>query len=196
VRHLGRVGVFCGSSTGTDGRHLDAAWTLGQRLAADGIGLVYGGGAVGLMGVVADGCIAGGGEVVGVIPRRLFAREVVHRGVAQLVEVASMHERKQRMYELADGFAALPGGLGTLEELAEVLTWNQLGIHAKPLALVDVAGHWDGLLAWLDRSVDDGFLRPEQRRAVVTVDDVADVVAALRAAELPPVPRLLDLDET
>ena len=120
--------VFCGSSTGTEVAYLDAAEELGSLLAGAGIGLVYGGGSVGLMGAVADACLAAGGDVTGVIPAGLFRKEIGHTGLTQLVEVASMHERKQLMYELADGFVALPGGLGTLEELAEVLTWNQLGI--------------------------------------------------------------------
>ena len=193
---LRRIGVFCGSSTGTDPTHVAAASELGALLAAEGIGLVYGGGAVGLMGAVADACLAAGGEVIGVIPTGLFSKEVGHTGLTSLLEVATMHERKARMYELADAFAALPGGLGTLEELAEVLTWNQLGIHRRPLALVDVAGHFTGLLAWLDRAVADGFVRPEHRRSILSVADVAAVVPALRAADLPALHKWLDLDET
>jgi uncharacterized protein (TIGR00730 family) len=196
VRELQRVGVFCGSSTGTDRRHLATAEALGALLAAEGIGLVYGGGAVGLMGAVADACLAAGGSVTGVIPAGLFAKEVPHAGLAELVEVGSMHERKQLMYELADGFAALPGGLGTLEELAEVLTWNQLGIHAKPLALVNAGGHFEGLLRWLDRAVVDGFVRDAHRRSIVVVDTAEDVLAALRGAELPKLHKWIDLAET
>ena len=191
-----RVGVFCGSSTGADPRHLDAAGRLGRAVAEAGLGLVYGGGAVGLMGALADACLAAGGEVVGVIPVGLFEKEVAHRGLTELVEVGSMHERKARMYELAGAFAALPGGIGTLEETAEVLTWNQLGIHRRPLALVDIGGHWSGLLAWLDRAVADGFVRAEHRASVVVVGDVDGVLPALRAAELPRLQKWIDLGET
>ena len=195
MRALGRVGVFCGSSTGTDPEHVAAALALGTALADAGVGLVYGGGAVGLMGAVADACLAGGGEVIGVLPRGLFAKEVGHAGLTELVEVATMHERKQRMYDLVDGFAVLPGGLGTLDELAEALTWNQLGIHAKPVAVVDVGGHFDGLLRWLDRAVADGFVRAEQRDAIAVVPDVDAVLPALRTIELPRQHKWLDLDD-
>ncbi len=193
VRHLG---VFCGSSLGADDRARAVAAELGTTLAAEGVGLVYGGAAVGLMGVVADACLAAGGAVVGVIPVGLFAKEVGHTELTELVEVGTMHERKRELFNRADAFVALPGGLGTLDELAEVLTWNQLGIHAKPLALLDVGGCWDGLLAWLDRAVHDGFVRAEHRDAVVVVDAVADLLPALRTAELPVLHKWLDLDET
>ena len=195
MRAVRRVGVFCASSTGTDPDHVAAALALGSVLADAGIGLVYGGGAVGLMGAVADSCLAAGGSVIGVLPRGLFAKEVGHGGLTELVEVATMHERKQRMYDLVDGFAVLPGGLGTLDELAEALTWNQLGIHAKPVVLVDVGGHWEGLLRWLDRAVDDGFVRPEQRDAVAVVGDVSEVVPTLQSLELPRQHKWLDLDD-
>lgn len=192
---LDRVAVFCGSSTGSDPRHRAAAAALGEELARAGVGLVYGGGAVGLMGALADACLAAGGTVVGVIPTGLFAREVPHGGLSELVEVGSMHERKRTMYDLADGFVALPGGLGTLDELAEVLTWNQLGIMAKPVALVDAGGHFSGLLGWLDRAVADGFVRAEQREALVVVPEVSAVLGALAAAPVPRLPKWLDLEE-
>ena len=174
------LGVFCGSSSGSTGRHVALARELGQRLASDGVELVYGGGEVGLMGELADACLAGGGRVVGVIPVGLFSREVAHRGVTELHEVASMHERKQLMYERSEGFLALPGGLGTLEELAEVVTWSQLGLHAKPLVLVDTEGFWSGLIAQLDHMVAEGFLRAENRalvRRAESVDEALDRVA-------------------
>src|SRR5712692_4643559 len=137
--------VFCGSSCPPDPRYRAAARALGELTAVSGITLVYGGGQVGLMGEIADAALAAGGRVIGVIPAGLFDLEVVHRQLTELREVASMHERKQLMYDLSDGFVALPGGLGTLEELAEVTTWSQLGLHAKPVVLLDVDGFWDPL---------------------------------------------------
>lgn len=181
--------VYCGSSLGSDPRYRDAAAELGGLLGAAGVELVYGGGSVGLMGVLADAALAAGGRVVGVLPRGLFRREIGHAGVTELVEVDSMHERKQVMFERADAFAALPGGLGTLEELAEVSTWAQLGIHAKPVAVVDVGGYWRPLLEQLDRAVALGFLAPETRAAIVRVERAADLLPALASAASPlPVP--------
>lgn len=188
--------MFCGSSSGNDPAFADAATRLGGALAAAGTGLVYGGGAVGLMGIVADACLAGGGTVQGVIPTGLFRREVGHTGLTELHEVASMHERKQLMYDLADGFVALPGGLGTLEELAEVLTWNQLGILAKPVALLDVGGFWQPLVRWLDEADDAGFVRAEHAASLRLVEEVDDVLGVLAAAEVARVHKWLDLDET
>ena len=193
---LRRLCVFCGSSDGADPAHRAAAVQLGATLAERGVGLVYGGGSVGLMGAVADACMAAGGAVIGVIPTGLFGKEVGHHGLTELVEVASMHERKALMYERADGFVALPGGLGTLEELAEVLTWNQLGILAKPVALLDVGGFWQPLVHWLTEAVEAGFVRTEHAASLRVVDDVADVLDVLAAAELPRVHKWLDLDET
>lgn len=196
VPDIRRLCVFCGSSTGSDPNHLAAALELGTVLAERRVRLVYGGGAVGLMGAVADACLAGGGEVVGVIPTGLFRKEVGHPGLTELVEVASMHERKALMYDLAEGFVALPGGLGTLEELAEVLTWNQLGILAKPVALLDVGGFWEPLVQWLTEAVEAGFVRPRHAGALRVVDRAADVLDVLAAAEVPHLHKWLDLDET
>lgn len=195
MAELDRVCVFCGSSPGNDPRFRTAAEQLGQVLAAASVGLVYGGGAVGLMGVLADACLEAGGEVIGVLPTGLFRREVGHTGLTELHEVASMHERKRLMYDLADAFVALPGGLGTLEELAEVLTWNQLGIIAKPVALLDVAGAWDGLVGWLTDAVEHGFVRPEHAGALVLVDAPDAVLATLAATEVPRLDKWLDLEE-
>lgn len=175
--------VFCGSSSGTDPRYRAAATELAGALAARGIDVVYGGGRVGLMGVVADAALAGGARVIGVIPRGLFSKEVAHTGVTELREVASMHERKALMYDLSDAFVALPGGYGTLEELAEVTTWAQLGLHAKPVALLDVAGFWDDLVALLDRMVTDGFLKPQNRGLVLHHRDPVTLLDALAAFE-------------
>lgn len=152
-------------------------------LAQRGIGLVYGGGRVGLMGDLADSCLAHGGTVTGVIPVGLFSREVGHTGITELHEVGSMHERKQLMYDLADGFIALPGGLGTLEELAEVATWSQLGLHAKPVVLLDVDGFWDPLVALLDRMVTTGLLKPENRELVVRARSQEEALGLLESAE-------------
>ena len=180
---IGSVCVFCGSSRGSDPAHVRVAQELGALLVERGIDLVYGGGEVGLMGELADACLAAGGRVVGVIPRGLFTREVAHRGLTELHEVASMHERKQLMYDLADAFIGLAGGYGTLEELAEVTTWSQLGLHAKPIALVDVAGFWQPLAAQLDRMVDDGFLKPANRALVRLCDTPAEALDHLAVAE-------------
>lgn len=166
VGELQAVCVFCGSSTPPGALFERTAASVGELLAERGVTLVYGGGRVGLMGTLADACLARGGRVLGVIPSGLFTREVAHRGVTQLHEVSSMHERKQLMYDLADAFMALPGGLGTLEELAEVATWSQLGLHRKPIVLVDVDGFWDPLVAQLDRMVETGLLKPANRMLV------------------------------
>lgn len=188
--------VYCGSSPGFDPVHGDAARELGALLAANGIRLVYGAGAVGLMGIVADAVLAAGGEVVGVIPTGLFSREVGHRGLTELVEVGSMHERKQLMFELSDAFVALPGGYGTLEELAEMTTWAQLGIHSKPIAVLDVGGFWTPLLQFVDRAIAEGFVKEKQRGLIVAVDRVADLLGALAAYHVEPTEKWLDLDET
>ena len=177
---LRAVCVFCGSTAPPDGGYREAARSVGELLADRGTTLVYGGGRVGLMGEVADACLARGGRVVGIIPVGLFTREVAHRGISELHEVASMHERKQRMYDLADGFVALPGGLGTLEELAEIATWSQLGLHRKPIALLDVDGFWDPLVAQLDRMVEQGFVTRANHELVLRTGSAA---AALRALE-------------
>lgn len=174
--------MFCGSSTPPDERYVQAARRLGHRLAERGLHLVYGGGRVGLMGAVADACLERGGRVTGVIPVGLFSREVGHTGVTELIEVGSMHERKQRMYDLADGFVALPGGLGTLEELAEAATWSQLGLHRKPVVLLDVGSFWTPLLSLLDTMVDAGLLKPANRRLVQWAGDPDSALAALAAS--------------
>jgi hypothetical protein len=155
-----RLCVFCGSSGGRAPVYAEAARALGQELVRRGLGLVYGGGSLGLMGAIADATLAAGGEVTGVIPRGLRRKEQAHAGVTALHVVGSMHERKALMARLADGFVALPGGLGTLEEILEILTWAQLGIHRKPVGLVNVAGYWDGLLTLVRHAVREGFVRP------------------------------------
>lgn len=157
------VCVYCGSQKGISPAFSGAAAALGAALARDGLTLVYGGGSVGLMGVLADAAITAGGRVVGVIPRLLMERELAHRGLAELVVTESMQERKARMAGLSDAFIALPGGIGTLDELFEMWTWAQLGLHDKPCALINTAGYYDPLIAFLDGAVREGFLRPEAR---------------------------------
>ena len=164
-----RVCVYCGSRVGARPAYAAAAREVGTRLAEAGVGIVTGGGRVGLMGVVADAALAAGGEVVGVIPQALMDREVGHVGLTELYVVPTMHERKALMAELADAFVALPGGLGTLEEIAEALTWVQLGIHAKPCALLDVEGYYAPFAAFLDHTVAEGFVL-EDRRAAILVE--------------------------
>jgi len=180
------VCVFCGSSAPADPRYRDAARGLGALVARRGIDLVYGGGSVGLMGELANAALDAGGRVIGVIPAGLFAREINHTGLTELHEVASMHERKQLMYDRSDGFIALPGGLGTLEELAEVTTWSQLGLHSKPVVLLDVGGFWEPLIAQLDRMVDVGLLKPPGRDLIQrsqSAEEALGLLAAARTAE-------------
>lgn len=183
MNELTAVCVFCGSSTPPDPGYRETAERLGRTLARRDITLIYGGGRVGLMGAVADATLDAGGRVVGVIPSGLFRREVAHRGISELREVSSMHERKKTMYDLADGFVALPGGLGTLEELAEVATWSQLGIHKKPLVLLDVGNFWDPLVSLLDTMLGVGLLRPENRSLVQRAGSVELALTTLQTTE-------------
>jgi len=154
-------------------------------VARRGLGLVYGGGSVGLMGELADAALGHGGRVTGVIPKSLWAREINHTGLTELHEVRSMHERKRLMYDKSDAFIALPGGLGTLEELAEVATWSQLGLHSKPVALLDVDGFWEPLVALLDQMVSTGLLTPASRALIRRTRSAEEALAVLAAAELP-----------
>jgi len=177
-----RVTVFCGSAFGSDPAFRAAAADLGRLLAEAGIGLVYGGGHVGLMGVVADAALEAGGEVIGVIPRRLADREVAHEGLTDLRVVETMHERKAQMNDLADAFVVLPGGLGTLDEIFEILTWEVLGYHAKPSVFVDVKGFWSGLFATLDEMARSGFIASDvvsNIRRVSTPSDVLDTLQTM-----------------
>ena len=168
---LRRVCIFCGSSTGLQPEYREAAEAIAIHLAQRRVDVVFGGGCVGLMGVVADTALAHGGHVIGVIPSALVAREIAHRGLPDLRIVSSMHERKALMASLSDAFIALPGGFGTFEEFCEVVTWTQLGLHRKPCGLLNIAGYYDPLVALFDRAVADGFIRPENRGIVVTESD-------------------------
>lgn len=181
-----RVCVFCGSNPGGDPRFGAAAEAPGQALAAAGIGIVYGGASVGLMGRVADGALARGGEVIGVIPRALVDLELAHGGLSELHVVGSMHERKALMADLADAFVALPGGLGTLDELFEILTWAQLGLHRKPVGVLDANGYFAPLLEFLDGAVDARFLAPPYRAMLVVAMTAEELLQGFRRYRPPP----------
>jgi uncharacterized protein (TIGR00730 family) len=170
-----RICIFCGASPGRDPAYLGLATEVGAGLADRGIGIVYGGSRVGMMGAVADAALQRGGEVIGVIPRALVDRELAHTGLTEQRVVGTLHDRKAGMAALSDGFIALPGGLGTLEELAEVASWAQLGLHAKPIGLLGRAGYWDALLGWLDHAVAEGFVAPGHR-ALVALDPDLDAL--------------------
>jgi uncharacterized protein (TIGR00730 family) len=191
-RVFGRLAVYCASSNLTLDRYGDAAYAVGKRLAELGIGVVYGGGRVGLMGRVADGALDHGGEVIGVIPRKLQALELGHHGCTRLEVVDTMHERKLRMAELADGFIALPGGWGTWEELFEVVTWTQLGYHHKPVGVLNVHGYYDPLLAMVEHAIGEGFVRPMLRGLLCHDRDLDGLIEAMRVAELPAIEKWLE----
>jgi uncharacterized protein (TIGR00730 family) len=193
---LARLCVYAGSNAGTNPAYAEGARALGAELSRRGVGLVYGGGRVGLMGVVADAVLAGGGEAIGVMPQALMDRELGHAGLTELRVVASMHERKALMAELADGFVALPGGIGTLEELVEILTWSQLGIHAKPAGVLDAAGFYAGFGAFLDHMVAEGFLHPRTREGVLADADPAALLDRLGEWRPPDVHKWLDLERS
>jgi uncharacterized protein (TIGR00730 family) len=181
-----RVCVFAGSSAGAVPEYRTAAAALGRAVAGRGMGVVYGGAHVGLMGFLADAALAAGGEVVGVIPRALVARELAHTGLTDLHVVESMHQRKALMADLSDAFVALPGGWGTLDELFEILTWAQLGLHQKPCGLLNVRGYFDRLLAFIDHSIQEGFVRSDYRR-LISVADAAEPLLGLLASPAPPI---------
>jgi uncharacterized protein (TIGR00730 family) len=182
---LNSVSVFCASSTGAKPIYAESARRFGEALAARGIALVFGGGCVGLMGVIADAAIGSGGRAIGVIPRALVEREIAHRGLTTLHVVETMHERKQRMADLADAFVMLPGGFGTWDEFCEVVTWAQLGIHRKPLGVLNVGGYYDPMLAMADRAVAEGFVSAVQRDRLVVDDDEARLLDRLALAPVP-----------
>ena len=191
-----RVCVYCGSSLGNQAIYREAATAMGGLLAARGIGLVYGGGNVGLMGVIADAVLAGGGEVIGVIPHSLANREIAHAGVTDLRVVDSMHTRKAMMAELSDAFIAMPGGVGTFEEFFEAVTWTQLGVHRKPCGLLNTAGFYTPLAAFVDQAVTEGFIKPVHRASIVVDDHPERLLDALAKVELPDVPKWIGREET
>jgi len=188
---LANVCLFCGSNTGTRPSYADGAREIGRTLAAHGMTLIYGGGSVGLMDIAAQAALDAGGRVIGVITEQLIVREVGHSGLDELHVVATMHERKALMAKLSDAFVALPGGFGTFDELCEMATWDQLGIHAKPLVVVNLEGYFDSFLAQLDRAVADGLLRAEHRALLACAPTVELALAVLAAWQPPPVPQWL-----
>lgn len=174
-----RIAVYCGAASPADPVYLDCARAVGRGLAERGIGLVYGGGRLGLMGALADGALAAGGEVIGVIPRLLVEAEVAHRGLTALEVVDTMHERKARFTELADGFITLPGGTGTMDELWEALSWAQLGYHADPVGLLNIAGYYDELIAFWEKMGRTGFVRPQHQGLLIVSDTLDALLAAM-----------------
>jgi hypothetical protein len=191
-----RLCVFCGSSVGVNPAYAEAATTMGTLLASRGIGLVYGGGNVGLMGVIANAALAAGGEVIGVIPRALADREIEHTGLTELRVVDSMHTRKAMMADLSDAFVAMPGGVGTFEEFFEAITWTQLGLHRKACGLLNVAGFYTPLAQFIDQAVAEGFIRPVHRTAIVVDDDPVRLLDTLSTIDLPNVPKWIKRGET
>lgn len=192
MSEISSIAVYCGSSSGTDPSYVEVASAFGAVLAENSIRLVYGGGEVGLMGTIADSVMQNGGQVLGVIPKGLFSRELKHTGLTELIETSSMHERKQIMADEADAFVAMPGGLGTLEELAEVATWAQLGIHNKPIAVLDINEFWTPFMQFIDGAISAGFIKEVNRSIIAKIDKVEDVIPILRAYDVPYVDKWLD----
>lgn len=196
LRSHRRLAVFCGSSAGRSPLYAQVARQFAEACVQRGYGVVYGGGRVGLMGILADAVLAQQGEVIGVIPEFLSTKELRHGGLTRLEIVPSMHARKALMAELADAFVALPGGLGTLDELCEILTWSQLGLHRKPVGLLNVNGFFDALLAQVDRATEEGFCRPEHRQLFCVAEEAHPLLDRLEALHLPPTVKWLDWDQT
>jgi uncharacterized protein (TIGR00730 family) len=190
-RQMNRICVFCGTNTGSQPEYGAAARELGQILAEQGIELVYGGASVGIMGELADSVHEHGGHVTGIIPQQLMEKEAAHTGIPNLIVVASMHQRKSQMADMSDGFIALPGGIGTLEGFLEILTWGQLGIHAKPSGILNVAGYFDGLIRFLDHAVQEGFLTEEHRGAIIMEDDPRHLLERMQASTPPDSKKLM-----
>lgn len=189
------ITVFCGANSGTDPIYSDQAFAVGQTLARLKIGLVYGGAKIGMMGAVADGVLNGGGQVTGVIPWFLRKKEVAHENLTTLIVVESMHERKMKMHELSDGVIALPGGFGTLEELFEMLTWGQLGLHKKPIGILNVAGFYDALCALIQTMTDQGFLKESNRKMLLVSDDIEDLLDKMANYVAPEVGKWIEKEE-
>lgn len=191
-----RICVFCASNPGVRPEYMELARTVGRQLASAGVSVVFGGGRVGLMGALADGVLERGGKIIGVMPHALVQREAAHHGLSELHIVDSMHERKAMMADLSDGFIALPGGIGTLEELFETWTWAQLGVHTKPLGLLDVADYWKSLVEFLDHMGAEGFMRPYTRELLLIDNDIDQLLQRMRAHSAPQVTRWVSLRET
>lgn len=182
-----RVAVYCGSATPRDPMYMELAWNVGRSLAERGIGVVYGGGRLGLMGAVADGALEAGGEVIGIIPQALVDAEVAHRGLTELHVVSGMHDRKRAFTDLADGFVTIPGGTGTMDELWEALSWAQIGYHTDPVGLLNAGGYYDHLVAFWEKMGDVGFLRPQHRGLLIIADTLDDLLERM-AAHVPAQP--------
>ena len=195
-KSLSSISVFCGSSQGFDPVFRETAFTLGETLASRNITLVYGGARIGLMGAVADGCISRGGKVIGVIPHFLRTKEVAHENLNELILVETMHERKMKMHDLCDAFIALPGGYGTLEELFEMITWAQLGLHQKPVGVLNVQGFYDPLLEQVGTMVKAGFLKAEHRHMLLTSNSPSQLLDELNSYEAPPVKKWITESRT
>jgi uncharacterized protein (TIGR00730 family) len=195
LHDIRRVCVFCGSSVGSNAAYRQAAEEIGREIARRGWELVYGGGRVGLMGAVADAVLAAGGLVTGVIPELLANKELLHTGATKMHVAPSMHARKAQMEELADAFIALPGGYGTFEELLEIITWAQLGIHAKPIGLLNVRGFYDGLVRFFDHAIGEGFIKQKHRDLIVTADTPRDLLDRLERHEMPQVKKWITRSE-
>lgn len=189
------VTIFCGSSNGSDPVYRSRAVSLGRILANEGIEVIYGGAKVGLMGAVADAVLSAGGKVTGIIPRFLRSKEIAHEGLTKLVMVESMHERKTQMHEMSDGIIALPGGFGTLEELFEMLTWAQLGLHKKPIGLLDINGFYDHLKLLLKNMVANGFLKEINYNMLLISDDTNDLLGKMKSYVAPDIPKWISEDE-
>ncbi len=194
-RPIKRICVYCGTSAGRRDVYREITQELGRLMAAEGVGLVYGGAVVGLMGVLADAASAAGGEVIGIMPRSLLDREIGHPGITDLRVVGSMHERKALMAELSDAFIALPGGIGTYEELFEIWTWAQLGDHRKPCAILNAGGFYDGLLSFLDNAVREGFLSQAHRNMLLVDDEPRRLLASVRAYVAPQTAKWINAEE-
>ncbi|WP_422861423.1 TIGR00730 family Rossman fold protein [Flagellimonas sp. W118] len=190
------IAVFCGSSTGNDPEVIKMAFQLGEHLAINGINLVYGGAKVGLMGQVADGVLVKNGKAIGVIPDFLKRKEILHPNITQLIVVETMHERKLKMHELSNGFIALPGGFGTLEELFEIITWGQLGLHQKPIGILNTKGFFDAMLQFLDTMVINGFLKQENRDMLLIDDTPERLIAKMEAYKPTAVPKWIAKEQT
>lgn len=191
-----RVCVFCGSKVGNESQYRNAAESLGRLFVERGLSLVYGGGSVGLMGVIADAVLAGGGEVIGVIPEMLATKELLHTGVPEMHRMQSMHARKAKMAELADAFIALPGGYGTFEELLEMITWVQLGIHRKPVGLLNVCGYFNYLIQFVDHAIDEGFIKPRHRQIIVVSDEPSALLDLVERHKPPAETKFMGIGQT
>lgn len=190
-----QVVVFCGSSSGNDPAYMAEAYQLGKTLALQNIGVVYGGAKVGLMGAVAQGSLDNGGSVIGVLPHFLSAKEIRHDGLSEMIMVETMHQRKAKMDELSDGIITLPGGFGTMEELFEMLTWAQLGLHKKPIGILNINGYYDELLALIDLMVNKQLLKPINRSMVLVADNINDLLDQMNQYKAPDVPKWIDKTE-